>query len=187
MDKTEAFRLTQEALGGVNRVIATFESLAPQGDALLLSQAGISDDDALFFGRVSSALALLRATANRLVQLSTEIGVGPKLIEMTPQPKHYAKEPKQTLNDKAKLAAIAAANAKRRAHAKGYVSDWILKRLARAPMPLRKSELVAYGVEHGLSDPALYHNINRLIGEKRILVNDETKLYLNPEEAPGNQ
>ena len=194
MKTEEVYRLSAEVLGGINRVIETFEPLAPQGEALLVSEARVSDDDALFYGRVSSALSLLRACANRLILLGVETGHSPKLIEVRvsrndklpterdqPVNKHHTieslkEERKQERKGK-----------RRRAVAKGLIESFILKRLGRASIPLRKAEVVRSGMEQGFSDPAIYHQITRLIAAGKIHQDGNHNLWLNRDEPPAQE
>ena len=193
MKTEEVFRLSTEVLGGINRVIETFETLTPQGEALLISEARVSDDDALFYGRVSSALSLLRACANRLILLAGETGHSPKLIEVRvsrndklpterDQPiKHHTidslkEERKQEHKGK-----------RRRAVAKGLIESFILKRLGRASIPLRKAEVVRSGMEQGFSDPAIYHQISRLVAAGKIHQDGNHNLWLNRDEPPAQE
>jgi hypothetical protein len=190
MNKEEVARLSAEALTGVNRVIETFEYLAPQGDALIRSEIRMSDDDALFYGRVASALSLLRACANRLILLSTENSVppSPKLIEHQPArrrsvgrdssarklPTDDDEPPKSHWRGKTSKGPIGVPR----------VAAWIVKRLGRAPMPLSKNELVHDGMTAGISNPAIYHQIKKLLERGQIKKTGEDKLYLEKSENP---
>jgi hypothetical protein len=176
MNKEEVSRLAGECLTGVNRVIETLGALAPQGDALLTA-GEMSNEDAAFFGRISSALSLLRACSNRLILLSTENGA---LSEI--RVKHRGKLPTDPSTDP--RSSTSAMERRARTRAKGGVAKWVLQRMAKLPRPISKSELVALGVTAGISDPALYHQINNLIGSGQILVNDQKQLLLASTNNP---
>ena len=186
MKAEEVFRLSTEVLGGINRVIETFETLAPQGDALLTSEARISDDDALFFGRVSSALSLLRACANRLILLAGETGQAPKLIEV--RVSRNDKLPTERDKPVSQHKSIEEMKAERKKkHEKrhtpsGMIAAFIMKRLGRATIPIRKAELVRSGMEQGFSDPAIYHQITKLVAAKKIHQDGNNNLWLDREQ-----
>jgi len=193
MNKEEVAALALETLTGVNRVIEQFEYLAPQGDALIRSETRMSDDDALFYGRVASALSLLRACANRLILLSTENAVpSPKLIEIkaSPRRKHAGADDSTRTAASAKLPTDDEPPKKKQVwRGRGpqgvpRVAAWVIKRLERAPMPLAKNELVQYGMTAGISNPALYHQINKLLARGEIKKNSEDKLYIEKSENP---
>jgi hypothetical protein len=175
MNREETFRLTQEVLTGINRVIETFHSLAPEGDALLTSENRVSDDDALFYGRVASALSMLRACANRLMLLMQQTGMAPKLIEAPRSPIPLPS------NEERPIRVVRGGRILRRRtpRPKGYISDWLLKKLGHSPVPMLKSDLVRLGVAAGMSDPSLYHWISRFEKTGQIMTNGEGRLYLN--------
>jgi len=185
----EVYRLSTEVLGGINRVIETFETLAPQGDALLMSETRVSDDDALFFGRVSSALSVLRACANRLILLAGETGLSPKLIEVRVSrndklPTERDQPIKHQLTIESLKEERKHKGKRRRAVAKGLIESFIMKRLGRATIPLKKAELVRSGMEQGFSDPAIYHQISRLVAAGKIHQDGNHNLWLDREPPP---
>jgi hypothetical protein len=177
MNREETFRLTQEVLTGINRVIETFHSLAPEGDALLTSETRVSDDDALFYGRVASAVSMLRACANRLMRIVQQTGMAPaKFIELQP----HSPIPLPSNEEKPVRVVRGGHILKRRTpRPRGFIADWLLKKLGHSPMPMLKSDLVRLGVAAGMSDPSLYHWISRFEKTGQIKTNGEGRLYLN--------
>jgi hypothetical protein len=169
MNREETYRLAMEVLSGVNRVIETFQPLAPEGEALLTSETRISDDDALFYGRVSSALSLLRACSNRLMTLAHETGLAPKLIEVQASRR----------GDAARLPTDEDAPRVRERRKPGEVEKWILKRLSKPNVAMNKADLVRAGMAAGISDPALYHQITKLVALGKIIQGADHRLSLN--------
>jgi hypothetical protein len=167
MTKEEVSRLAGEVLSGVNRVIETLGAFAPQGDALITNNTEISDEDVVFYGRIASALSLLRACANRLVLLSTENGAHSEV---------RVKQHNQLPTDDEKPP--------RRPKSKpGSVVAWILKRLTKYPhTAMKKADLVRLGVAAGFSDPALYHQIVKLLASGQIVANEDHTLSPPPNQ-----